>query len=858
MIGSLTSMLTVFHLVVKIGSGNAGKWILTSIELGAKMNWSSDAGIVNLEQAFLKDRSNRSFYPRVSNLKQYLSPFSSGDKSCIVIIDNYQFVDLTSVGTPLILRTPMLLVAQLENENAKFKTRLGASSLRNFSLPENTTVSDCPLSTFLGGVDMSIERDTSWDLCIRLNHTTYITNIKTPNCQLHIGLYPKQTTPYRIGRNSPKLFKIPLKKSGKHSMLIPPSVPLLNCLILSKEADFDTYWDTNWIQTVAQNSFIEFHDSSWFPYTYDVFVILLVATIHERVHAVKFLNGFIAEAHVLQICHTCNSSLQKSSFGTVVRYPINKWNDTVTNAELLISTAFPREGEELVWEISPRNEENINLLHALLQHLNPCLPISSRQDLWKEITTPALLINRVGAAHAQVWKSVLRNFTILLGIFSKIKFNCSLGLRQSKGMHLFQIDISKQAYVQPYSLPYPFYIQDKLSSLRFIACGSISISAIPFQELTNVYDTRIWFLILLSAVAIPATIRIVSKNAPYFTGVVSIVRILLEQGGPFSNAVTNMKRLWFITGTTLLVGIILSNAYKNDNIYKMITPRKPIPFKYLRELLSHNFSFYTRSISIGPFRLGDLRHDDITWETDYIAYTYQLNLFQVSKYSHHNINNNRSTLITDVVNRTKPHPEWLPGFIKMGTDDYVKTGRGDMLHSPIFMWERMRLYSNFLPEEKKILLRSLTDCQRTALILPDYACWEYLQSAKKGSGWTSRLSLGREHYSDIDWMFTFRGIISPHVIRRFMGIHQSGIWQWWVELLRRRYDVDAPNAEPVKPANMQGNISLIFMLWAGGLGCTHICFLLEFFGGKLFNWIKAVVTFIMARVPVHFEKFFKV
>lgn len=45
------------------------------------------------------------------------------------------------------------------------------------------------------------------------------------------------------------------------------------------------------------------------------------------------------------------------------------------------------------------------------------------------------------------------------------------------------------------------------------------------------------------------------------------------------------------------MGIVLSNAYKNSNVYNMVTPRQPVLYKKFRELLEDKFQVYTRSVS---------------------------------------------------------------------------------------------------------------------------------------------------------------------------------------------------------------------------------------------------------------------
>lgn len=61
----------------------------------------------------------------------------------------------------------------------------------------------------------------------------------------------------------------------------------------------------------------------------------------------------------------------------------------------------------------------------------------------------------------------------------------------------------------------------------------------------------------------------------------SFVKALLEEGDAFPNQVYEHGRLvkWSLS-QTLLLGVVLSNAYKNKNACIMVTPRKAIPCKY--------------------------------------------------------------------------------------------------------------------------------------------------------------------------------------------------------------------------------------------------------------------------------------
>lgn len=57
------------------------------------------------------------------------------------------------------------------------------------------------------------------------------------------------------------------------------------------------------------------------------------------------------------------------------------------------------------------------------------------------------------------------------------------------------------------------------------------------------------------------------------------VKLLLEQGNPFPDSLIKNHRGQFLFGAVLLMGIILTNVYKNSNVYKMFVRRKNIPYQ---------------------------------------------------------------------------------------------------------------------------------------------------------------------------------------------------------------------------------------------------------------------------------------
>lgn len=76
-----------------------------------------------------------------------------------------------------------------------------------------------------------------------------------------------------------------------------------------------------------------------------------------------------------------------------------------------------------------------------------------------------------------------------------------------------------------------------------------------------------------------------SPDIHAFSHWMALVKVILEPGDPFVDAVANAGILKPMIGMFLLMGIILSNAYKGTNVYNMIAPRQNVPHRYWHDIL---------------------------------------------------------------------------------------------------------------------------------------------------------------------------------------------------------------------------------------------------------------------------------
>jgi len=145
-------------------------------------------------------------------------------------------------------------------------------------------------------------------------------------------------------------------------------------------------------------------------------------------------------------------------------------------------------------------------------------------------------------------------------------------------------------------------VSDETNIFTFVSCGKPPSRGFAFEELINVFDVKIWLLIFVFIVLIAFIIGMVftirdSSLHPkrmwvlekHLSILMQVIKALLEQGDPFASTVIDNVVLRCSIGTFLLVGIVLSNAYKNSNVYNLVSPLKPIPYENLSQLLTDGF-----------------------------------------------------------------------------------------------------------------------------------------------------------------------------------------------------------------------------------------------------------------------------
>lgn len=147
-------------------------------------------------------------------------------------------------------------------------------------------------------------------------------------------------------------------------------------------------------------------------------------------------------------------------------------------------------------------------------------------------------------------------------------------------------------------------------SFRFVVCGIKDWEAMAYSEVINVYDKCIWGMWAVTLACAALVWRLLLLSGPQssqshdhnshgidvLSKTYSLLKILLEQGDLDYDSPTifSQKVLAFL-GIILLMPIILSNGYKNANVYNMITPLKPLRYEHFDDLIAGNLSIFGSS-----------------------------------------------------------------------------------------------------------------------------------------------------------------------------------------------------------------------------------------------------------------------
>lgn len=319
--------------------------------------------------------------------------------------------------------------------------------------------------------------------------------------------------------------------------------------------------------------------------------------------------------------------------------------------------------------------------------------------------------------------------------------------------------------------------------------------------------------------------------------VISMYRALVEQGDPISDVLLEKRSIKIVFTVYVFMAIILSSAYKNDNVLHMIQARVPLLYKTYEHLVKDNFTLYTRAIIveemfISVFMIEVLQRNPIINTPHHIGYFVSPNrrFFEDARIV--------SEILRDLrINHKKQRYDigrllfntstMLPDTVRL-LRELHNYSRDQYLNKRFTVHEARQL---LLDMQQRIFIDKLKQCKRVAVLVPYHKAIEYLELLRNETHKFIATSIGDIRYENYRIAFYLAGKTPFNVFQRLDRIKTSGIWNWTggfvTDMINQRVLVNSYIKNTVTAASLKGNILVIFTVFLVGLGISLLIFALE-------------------------------
>lgn len=388
-----------------------------------------------------------------------------------------------------------------------------------------------------------------------------------------------------------------------------------------------------------------------------------------------------------------------------------------------------------------------------------------------------------------------------------------------------------------------------VEDLQFVTCGYRGYEGLYYMELLVAFEADVWIVLIICTVLLTTILHKfpgTSSGLSIAESALISVKLLLEQSDPFPESLASNQKCKLVSGTVLLMGIILSNAYKNTNVYNMIVPRKHVAYMRLTELIHDNFKIYSRSKDVNVDVLG-MTSIRTLWEYRNNSAMY---LKIISRDSHDMYYGFRPLKLDDswdishqseveYFSRAASASEWQDVDMNLTYFLYNKTSLMPVTKSSLYNVANQvdkydqfddvdleeELYRQFLFMEMDSLQNELKKCQKSAVVLPTYVGHQVVKQLEEQGH--HDVYQGLEKYYETSVVFNIRGAIPRYLVQRASYAERCGLWKRWQKLFKERYmSKNETRTEPPKKPTMDGNVVVIFLLLGAGLviSFAFVCF----------------------------------
>ncbi|CAL8140598.1 unnamed protein product [Orchesella dallaii] len=813
---------------------------------------------------------------------------------CFIHITNFGGVDLPGIAVPSILMKTKLSVCDdyiyAISSSLNLRRNL-TSSLRRLGCYDYQKPG-CPLSSLFAN---------SQRLCVELNFRKFVTSIRPWTCEVTLSLYQKLGYDTKVDykhrilvQNSVTIFDETDPKIARYVFRSIPSYAPINILIT--EHDSFSLHPTHLISTNAVGVWFRFSLTKKLGRVLrrikamfrDTFFVVSTKPLGSEtelqsnaIHAHKIDRAFAIQLRLSYGKYEihfryCDTFLNHEKF---------RWRDDAAQIKLfdasfilefIFSTTLFHEGTTVT-------EEKF-LFEAICKNIDLNWAFTLTQT-----NTQSYSVNWIGQ-----WLQILQlyNYTIS---FDDKQIYC-----RNEHYILYETELTADVFTESYitelnnffyptAVSHPLLLKDANRKMSFIACGSTAMQALPFRELFRVFDEYVWACIIIFNWKImpiilcgidwlsennqrkpndsKKTLKSVFSSRVFFQPVI----ILLEQGSAFTAKHLDNAATRWVAAALILVAVVLSNSYKYDNVYNMMLSRQATPPWFFQQLLSENFSIYTRTDFINHPRKGNYgftaREKD--WKREFELSNHAaffIDELSVPQVIYSELFNIYELEIGQLVN--------LLGFLMLPCSEKnvrkkVPFTSADAFYKDIFvpLLRNTKLYSNettlpntlrnpygynsmeSLIEEKRYhessqflqFMKILNECHNAAIVLP-YSKILSLFYKLRNQG-NIRFTVGKEVLLERSIGMILQGWISSHLTNTLGWLEDFGVWQH----VRNMYETnvtsisDASSTYSHRTSQISGNVMMVFATLLVGHLLAIISFVIEI-RKRILAWLLKYIS----------------
>lgn len=758
----------------------------------------------------------------------------------LLLVDNYFYTNIISNNTtPYILRrlVPGFTNATIKHQNSGV-LRVSqvtwisstATAIRSGHIPYCSLSKYLSTNTFAG--DPCTKIQPSFALNTKPWNQVVVLSVLLPN--LVLGRFAQflgsAAAQIRINLNLVSVF-IPLPSTQSQVL----QIYILNNSISNIVENNDQFRETlrnSWLSTSGTTS---------------ADTILFMTTLQQQ----KWFASKISIRSLYVYCYLCMQT-------TLKHIALHEFY----NNPFITNYAFPKNNEMTAWSVTQTWTAG-DLFNVFAEEMGKCSnDIHKLGHHWYLNKSQSFIVQQV-QAYASIWQTIMGNFSYHI---DGMGYKCTnfVKVRAIPPAHDLLIHLQGSLYSGRLPGKFMVAVPSKLNSLLFVACGDNRLIGLDFGEFTSIFDKFIWIFIGITMFASASILSFLSGSkysvAERFIEQTYIVAgFFLEKGDNDGNP--NGKRK-FTVGILLLTIMILSNAYKNDNVYRMIKQRPRFNYDTFDEIFSRRFNIYSRGSSIFLFpnmfpKIGNLSETYFDKVDGFFKYDSDLQKLQIALLRTELTNlvisgglelaKNTSTEFK-LVNKVKVHfltigllKRFIVREFKRPKENWTSFHRDEIY--------KQHLKAEFRKLEHDLFVKELTKCEHMALTFSLYEAHEFWKLMKfampqhlKGS-----LHLGKQTVFKGSYAFNLRGRVPQFILKRLKLVKTSSIFEWWTKNIENRAVKKYDNVdiyETPQSASINGNISTIFIILLAGITASIGIAISE----KMYHGKKAILTLAMQQI----------